>query len=122
MPFRIPKRFSLRTMLRLVAVIASAAYIVREHYDIRFARERYVLSYVNWDQKLIPIDKVIESSEQLARDETDSVWISVRTAEKRHVERMNELVRDIEGCFPWLMQESSDLLAVKRNIREHCKP
>lgn len=118
---RIPKRFSLRTMLLLMAVVAVAAYLVRDHYRVRNARADYEHTHADWSADLITLESLIGASETLAQEEAASPWVSMRRATDGHIQRMIRLLYLVEFGVWEVRPEELDRRAefLKENIRKH---
>jgi len=92
----ISKRFRLRTMLVVVAVIAVVIIVGRDSVRLREARELYRRSNTSWLALRIRLEDLVAASERFTSDEADSMWISRRLADGQHVERMKELVKRLD--------------------------
>jgi hypothetical protein len=108
-----PRRFSIRAMLLLVAVIAAALFGFRDYMRLRNARGHYRWVYARWNVHGLTIEDLTAASELLARQETESMWVSKRVAEEEHLARMTEVLDRLDAHF----MESSEKYV--RQARDH---
>jgi hypothetical protein len=119
---RIPKRFSLRTFLGMIALFAGATYMVHDCHRVRNARADYDYSYALWQIANITVEDLAAASEKLALEEAASPWTSRRAAVDRHIERVEDLVDRIENglwCFTTPDELTRRAEYLKENIRKH---
>jgi hypothetical protein len=118
---RIPKRFSVRTMLIVVASIAAAAVVVRDYVHVRNAREQFAFMISGWHVGNITFEDVILASEELVSEEAESPWISQHAATIRHLEFMNYLLRYLDSGSIESEPDTVDRWRrqVHENIRKH---
>jgi hypothetical protein len=122
MSIRIPKRFSLRTFLVMIAVVAAVTYVVLDYERVRKARAGYDYSYALWQIANITVEDLAAASEKLALQEAASPWTSKRAAVDRHIERVDDLVDRIENglwCFTTPDELARRAEYLKENIRSH---
>jgi hypothetical protein len=116
---RIPKIFSVRTTLIIVACIAAAAFIVRDYVRVRNAREHFAMMRSLWEVKNITFADVILASEVLASEEAESLWISRQAATIRHLEFLNYLLRYLNSGA---IESNSDTVERwRQNVHENVR-
>jgi hypothetical protein len=93
----LPKRFSIRGLLILVALVAFALVAWRErthwnkaHYDYKRALSAWQIGYTRTSD-------VVGEVEALYDAESRTIWMPESTARMRHVERLSELADDMEA-------------------------
>lgn len=111
-------------MLLLMAIVAFAVYLVRDHYlvhvRVQNANVRFVSCYKEWLEHRATVNEIVKTSEKIAREEAESIWTSIRGAQDEHIERMKMLESDIRGCWGVTSSRQSDeLRAVHENIRKY---
>lgn len=119
---RIPIRFSLRTFLVTIALVAGAMYLVLDYNRVRNARGDYEYSYALWSVSNITLEDLTAASDKLAFVEAASPWTSKRTAADRHIARVEDLIDRIENGL-WCNTPPDELARraeyLKQNIRKH---
>jgi hypothetical protein len=119
---RIPKRFSLRTFFVMIALVAGATYLVLDYYRVRAARAEYEYRNALLEVGNLTFEDVTVASEKLASVEAESPWISTRTAEDRHIARVEYFIDRLENGL-WCNTPPEELARraenLKENIRKH---
>jgi hypothetical protein len=122
MSIRIPKRFSLRTFLVMIAFVAGATYLLLDYNRVRIARAEYEYSYALWTVFNVTLEDLTAASEKLAFVEAASPWTSTRTAADRHIARVEDLIDRIENGL-WCNTPPDELARraeyLKQSIRKH---
>src|SRR5262245_34076508 len=121
MNVRVPKRFSLRTLLLVTAIVALSIVAVRDYVSLRDARERYNYMRASWMTNRITAEALVDSSEELTRAEADSLWISRRAADVSHIDRMQKLIDYYDSGLSELRPETEERCRkyVHDSIRRH---
>jgi hypothetical protein len=91
MSMRLPKRFSIRAMLVIVAVIALTVFVIRDHLLLSAARRRFKAAEFRWQAGQSTNDDYITASEALMSAETEALWISQNAALGGHALRLLRL-------------------------------
>jgi len=108
-------RFSTRSLLLFIVLIAAATFVVRDYIQVRNAREKYRWVYAGWQSHRITIEQLTAASEELATQEADSAWISRRVAENGHIARIVDVWEGLDAHF---MESSEQYL---QNARDHLR-
>src|SRR5688572_22727819 len=87
----LPKRFSIRTLLILIASAAVALVTWREWTQWNEAHYRYDLAMSAWFVGNIRTSDVVDEAEALYDAESRTVWMPRSTARNRHIERLSAL-------------------------------
>src|SRR5437763_13523167 len=94
---RLPRRFSIRTMLVSVALIAGTIIATRDYVRVQAAREQFDWLWASREAGRVPFDAVVAGSYRLMDAEDSALWISKRTATSRHVARLKYLLDKVES-------------------------
>jgi hypothetical protein len=89
---RIPKRFSLRLLFVFLVVASATAFLVCDYIRLRDARARFDRMSAGWRAVRVTDDDLILASDELARIEGASPWISTKVANGHHILRLQQLV------------------------------
>lgn len=108
-------------MLLVSTIVALSIVGVRDYLRLQDARERFASMRASWMANRITLDAYIEASEELARAETASLWVSRRSAENHHIEHMEKVINYYEGGTAEVMPEvrNQRVEYLRNNIREH---
>jgi hypothetical protein len=93
----LPKRFSIRTLLVLVVVVAGALVIVLERYRWTAAHFRYQHVWTLWDVRTLTTPDIVAAADSLFAVERQTLWMPSSTSRRRHAERLSDLADQIEG-------------------------
>ena len=121
MKFIKPTRFNLRTLLLAGAVVALAAYLLREWILLRDARDQFNQVWAGRAAGHVTVENVVLTSGRLLKAEAASPWIFAQTAQQRHLDRLNTLLEEIENPIrdaspEWVEKQSR---YVRREIDKH---
>jgi hypothetical protein len=115
---RIPRRFSIRTMLVLIAIIAVAIVATRDYMRMQSARQ--TVHFLWAAHRHISFDEFIAGSRELKQAEESMLWGS-RQAAAEHVKRMNMLLEEVQSHAsefdPEVKQGGTD--AIEREIQRY---
>jgi hypothetical protein len=84
-------------MILAIAAVAATAYLMREWYLLRDARQQFDFAWAGWNAGRATHENVVLSSARLMQAEADSLWFSHQSARRLHIERLNRLLADIES-------------------------
>lgn len=93
----LPKRFSIRTLLIVIALVAFALVSWREWTQWNEAHYRYERALAAWMAFNIRTSDVVGEVEALYDAESRTLWMPQSIARKRHAARMSELADDMEA-------------------------
>jgi hypothetical protein len=107
---RIPKKFSARTMLVFVALVAVAIVVIRDQRELRRARKAFDHTWTLFMANIADHEAVASASAALANVEAASPWISIETAKQRHIVRLYGILRVYDHPFSHASPESRYLI------------
>jgi hypothetical protein len=94
---RLPRQFSIRTMLVSVAIIAATVVGTRDYVRVQTARDNFDWLWAGWDAGRISSETIVAGSYPLMDAEESALWISKRTAASRHVERLKQILAKVQS-------------------------
>jgi hypothetical protein len=97
MTLLIPRRFSIRTMLVSVALIAATIVVTRDYQNLHNARARLQLVMANYEAGRVTAEDVVNASKELMTAESATLWISKRASAGAHVERLKYLLAKVQS-------------------------
>lgn len=92
----LPKRFSIRTLLILIALVAFALVAWREWTQWNEAHYRYERALAAWKVGNTRTSDVVDEAEALYDAESRTIWMPRSTARKRHAGRLSKLADGME--------------------------
>jgi hypothetical protein len=93
----LPRRFSIRAMLAVMAIVALAIWAIRDYASLRSARNRFQYVSALYQVARVLADEVVVESRNLMEAESASIWISRRRAIAAHVDRLNYLLKKVQS-------------------------
>ena len=93
----LPRRFSIRTLLVVVALIAFGLTVAVERSAWHAAQERYERALALWSVGNTTASDVVGEAEVLYGAELQTLWLPQSTAKGRHVERLSELADRVDA-------------------------
>jgi hypothetical protein len=108
MASRLPIRFSIRTMLTFVALVAFAAFAIRDHVLLSEARHRFDAVESRWLTSQLSDEDYVEASEALMSAESESLWITRNAAHGKHALHLLRLSQWLDSLSNERGPESSE--------------
>jgi hypothetical protein len=94
---RLSRRFSIRTMLVSVALIAATIVVTRDYVRVQSARDQFDWLLAHWEAGRVLPETVVAGSYPLMDAEESTLWISKRAATSRHVARLKYILGKMES-------------------------
>lgn len=102
-------------MLLFVAFIAVSLVFLHQLVLLRSARQHYENAVLGWEHLYLELPDVVAASESLMNVETQTLWISEKTARRHHIANLKELLRTAENRL-WQVP-----LEDQENYQDQCK-
>jgi hypothetical protein len=84
-------------MLLSVAIVAVTVVVTRDYVRVQSAREQFDWLCATWEAGRASTETIVGGSYRLMNAEQSALWLSKRTAEARHVKRLEWILDKVQS-------------------------